>query len=217
MLEVKDGIRGSEFWINSAGLSFLELQRSANLFEHWKIYKYIHHLCKDFGVFPVNKYVLDLYPKPELVSVVNNVVTFRQRTHAEIWVEPYDDSLYALDKCWQRQFYPSSNKMSNTKCFEPTYRFYIPWVPCSVNGLEIKEVMDEETPFTVKPKGLKMDTPTFRTHFYETEFVDFMIKREGNHMVDSRYGIIDIGTAMYDIIVEMNEEQIEKVYKQYGN
>jgi hypothetical protein len=217
MSEVKDGIRGSEFWINSAELSFLELQNSSNLLEHWRIYKYIHTLCKDFGIFPVNKYVLDLYPKPELISIVDNTVTFRQRTHAEIWVEPYEDSLYALDKCWQRQFYPSSNKMSSLECFDPTYRFYIPWVPCSLDKFAIKPVVDEETPFLITGKELKINTPNFITHFYETEFVDFMIKKSGSHMVDNRYGIIDIGTAMYDMVVEMNEEQIEKIHKQYRN
>ena len=217
MAEVKNGIRGSEFWINSAELSFLELQNASHLLEHWKIYKYIHHLCKDFGIFPVNKYVLDLYPKPELVSIVNNTVTFRQRTHAEIWVEPYEDSLYALDKCWQRQFYPSPNRMSDQGCFNPTYRFYIPWVPCSVNSFSINQIVDEQTPFVISPQNYKIDVPNFLTHFYETGFVDFMIKKDGEHMADHRYGIIDIGTAMYDMVVEMNEEQIEKVYKQYGN
>jgi hypothetical protein len=217
MSEVKNGIRGSEFWINSESLSFLELQNSSKLPEHWRVYRYIHDLCKDFGIFPVNKYVLDLYPKPELISVVGSIVTFRQRTHAEIWVEPYQDSLYALDKCWQRQFYPSSNKMSSTECFDATYRFYMPWIPSSVNDFNIKMVTDEETPFLISEKTISKKEPNIMTHFYETEFIDFMINKIGKHMVDGIYGIIDIGTAMYDLVVEMNEEQIEKIYRQYRN
>jgi len=217
MAEIKDGIKGSDFWINSKNLSFLQLQNAANLMVHWRIYGYINHLCKEFAILPVNKYVLDLYPRPEILSIINNVVIFRQRTHAEIWVQPEADSLYALDKCWQRQFYPSANKMSEPICFDPTYRFYMPWVPFSVNSYRINQVTDEETPFIINPKELTLQPPGDFTDFYETEFVDFMIKKTGKHMVNDKYGIIDIGTAMYDISVEMSEEQIEKLSKQYGN
>ena len=52
-------------------------------------------------------YVSHMYPKPELVSIEKNIVTLRQKTHAEIWVEPKNKNLYALDKCHQRHFYPS--------------------------------------------------------------------------------------------------------------
>jgi hypothetical protein len=217
MSEVKNGIKGSEFWINSSNLSFLQLQNAANLMVHWRIYGYINHLCRDFAILPVNKYVLDLYPRPQILSTVGNVVTFRQRTHAEIWVQPEEDNLYALDKCWQRQFYPSPNKMINKECFDATYRFYIPWVPHSIKEYEIKQVNDEKTPFFISNKLLQLTPPGDKTDFYETEFVDFMIKKTGSHMANDKYGIIDIGTAMYDISVEMSEEQIEKLSKQYRN
>lgn len=217
MSEVKNGIKGSEFWINSENLSFLDIQNGSNIMMHWRIYRYIHNICADFGIFPVNKYVLDLYPKPQLMSIVNNSVTFRQRTHAEIWVQPENDGLYALDKCWQRQFYPSMNSMKNLECFDPTYRFYMPWVPYSTNPYYIRPVLDEETAFVVDEKTMSLLPPDNSTEFYETEFIDFMIKKTGKHMVDSRYGIIDVGTAMYDISVNMSEEQIEKIYKQYRN
>jgi hypothetical protein len=211
-----NGIKGSDFWINSADLDWISLQNASNLMIHWRVYGYIKHLCYNFGIFPVNKYVLDLYPKPELMSIVDNRVTFRQRTHAEIWVQPEEDGLYALDKCWQRQFYPSPNKMDNDKCFDATYRFYIPWVPISLGSFSIKTVNDEETPFLVNQKEYSLMPPSELTDFYQTDFVDFMIKKDGSHMHDARYGIIEIGTPMYDISVEMNEGQIEKVIQQYG-
>jgi hypothetical protein len=217
MSEIKNGIKGSEFWVNSSNLSFLELQNASNLMTHWKVYGYINHLCQNFAILPINKYVLDLYPKPQILSIVKNVVTFRQRTHAEIWVQPEEDSLYALDKCWQRQFYPSSNKMIDESCFDATYKFYMPWIPHSIKEYSIKIVKDESTPFHIKEKILELEPPGNETDFYETEFIEFMIKKTGNHMINDKYGIIDIGTAMYDISVEMSEEQIEKLSKQYRN
>lgn len=215
MKNLVNGIKGSDFWINSAKLSWLELQNASNLMIHWRIYGYIKHVSNNFGIVPINKYVLDLYPKPKLMSIVNNIVIFRQQTHAEIWVQPEDDGLYALDKCWQRQFYPSNNKVINKDCFDATYRFYIPWVPRSINGFYIKQINDEETPFIISEKSYDLDSPDNTTDFYETEFVDFVIKKDGPHMHDERYGIIEIGTPMYDIVVEMSDEQIEKVLKQY--
>lgn len=215
MSEVKNGIRGSEFWINSGELDWVNIQNASNLMAHWRVYGYIRNICADFGMLPINKYVLDLYPKPDLMSVVNNKVTFRQRTHAEIWVEPKEDGLYALDKCWQRQFYPSANFMKHDDCFDATYRFYIPWIPLSTSGIEIRRVSDEFTPFIVNTSILNIDPPSTTTDFYQTEFIDFMIKKEGNHMHNERYGIIEIGTPMYDIVVEMSDEQIEKVLRQY--
>lgn len=217
MKSTVNGIKGSDFWINSGNLDWVSLQNASNLMMHWRIYGYIKNICSDFGIFPVNKYVLDLYPKPQLMSIVNNVVTFRQRTHAEIWVQPEEDGLYALDKCWQRQFYPSLNFMKNTNCFDATYRFYIPWVPLSTNNYNIKQVNDEDTPFVIMEQDIDLQPPTMMTDFYQTAFVNFMIKKEGSHMHDHRYGIIEIGTPMYDLSVEMSDEQIEKVLKQYGN
>lgn len=217
MSEVKNGIKGSEFWVNSGNLDWLAIQNASNLMPHWRVYGYIKSLCYDLGILPVNKYVLDLYPKPELLSITNKTVVFRQRTHAEIWVEPKKDGLYALDKCWQRQFYPSLNFMKNDNCFDATYRFYIPWVPLSLGEFRITQVNDEFSPFIINPSLFELQTPTFGTDFYHTEFVDFMIKKEGSHMRDERYGIIEIGTPMYDITVEMSDEQIEKVLRQYRN
>jgi len=217
MKETVNGIKGSNFWINSANLDWVSLENASNLMIHWRVYGYIKHMCSGLGIVPINKYVLDLYPKPDLMSVVGNIVTFRQRTHAEIWVQPEEDGLYALDKCWQRQFYPSANKMQNDECFDATYRFYIPWVPLSINEYSIKKINDEETAFVINEKSLNLKAPDSHIDFYQTDFVDFMIKKEGSHMHDDRYGIIEIGTPMYDITVEMSEEQIEKVLKQYGH
>ncbi len=217
MSEVKNGIKGSEFWVNCGNLDWLGIQDASNLIPHWRVYGYIKGMCNEFGIFPVNKYVLDLYPKPEIMSIVDNTIKFRQKTHAEIWVEPKEDGLYALDKCWQRQFYPSLNFMNNEECFDATYRFYIPWVPLSIKEYKITQVNDEFSPFVINPRLINLKVPTIETDFYHTEFVDFMIKKEGSHMDGKKYGIIEIGTPMYDISVEMSDEQIEKVLRQYRN
>lgn len=215
MNDVVNGIKGSKFWINSASLNWQQIQDASNMMLHWRFYDAIKDRCKNFGIIPINKYVLDLYPKPQLMSIVDDVVTFRQKTHAEIWVQPEKDGLYALDKCWQRQFYPSPNTINNEDCFDATYRFYIPWIPLSTSAISFRAINDEETPFIINNITLDLHPPKHDTYFYNTSFIDFTIKKTGDHMKEERYGIIDIGTPMYDMSVKMNEEQIDKIYKQY--
>jgi hypothetical protein len=91
----------------------------------------------------------------------------------------------------------------------------MPWIPLSTSEYSIKQVNDEETPFIVSEKESSLQPPFYGLKFFETDFIDFVIKKDGPHMKEERYGIIDIGTPMYDISVKMSEEQIEKIYQQY--
>jgi hypothetical protein len=140
-------------------------------------------------------------------------VTLRQKTHAEIWVSPSEENLYALDKTWQRQFYPSSKKYTRDDCFIATYKFYVPWVIDSDIKATVSSV--DDSPFSVENQEINFNSLDGLT-LVDTNFVDFKIKIEGSHMVNSKYGIIDIGTPMYDFTFILNYKQMERLVAQYG-
>lgn len=215
--ETKDWVRGSSWWVNSSDLSFSEIVIGSTVPEKWARFDIA---SEKFGIElirPVNRYVLELYPKPELVSITNNLVHLRQRTHAEIWVKPQeDDSVYALDKTWQRQFYPSLNKMDIDGCFLPTYRFYTPWVIDKSIPVFVSNVSDEETPFVCESKVLKDVELVKDGQYIDTDFVSFKIKNTGKYLVGGKYGIIDIGTAMYDMFFKLEEEDMKALRIQYN-
>ena len=166
---------------------------------------------------PINNYVLNLYPKPEIINITNNIVTFRQRTHAEIWVEERKDgTLYALDKCHQRQFYPSLNNLENKECFDPTYRFYIPWFINKNVGIKIARVEDEPTPFYISEKNIIGKPLPHLSDYAYSEFVDFKIKNTGEYYLKEKYAIISKNTAMYDMSVVLSDEEILQIKDYYG-
>lgn len=215
---VKNNIAGSEFWVNSDELTFSEILTGSRIPSKWSRFDFIYDQCANMIVKPVNGYVLNLYPKPELILINNNTVRLRQKTHAEIWVKPRkDDALYALDKTWQRQFYPSKNIFTDDSCFLATYRFYMPWIIDQNINARIEQVLDEDTCFVIDPTIINF-TQLEKVDILETHFIDFKIKKEGSHMYEgdnTEYGIIGIGTPMYDIVFEINEKDIEVLREQY--
>lgn len=216
MIKSKNHISGSEWWLNSGGLSFSTILRQSKIPDHWSRYdsKYIRDI--ESVLTPVNKYVFSLYPRPNILKINNNLVTFRQRTHAEIWVEDKGgDVLYAVDKCHQRQFYPSENIIDTAGCFLATYKFYIPWFINKDIVVSIDAVQDEATPFQVNKKMFIGSIVDISTPYADTEFVDFKIKNFGEYALKEGYGIISKNTAMYDMSVILTNEEIEKLKEDY--
>ena len=215
MKEIKNNIIGSDFWINCEEMSFSEITRTSKIPERWRRFDMIDNKYENYILKPINTYVSELYPRPEIVFLdkFSGKVTLRQKTHAEIWVSPSGDNLYALDKTWQRQFYPSGRKYLKDSCFIATYKFYVPWVVDSEILATVSGVPD--SPFNVEDQEIMFSNLNNQT-LIDTNFVDFKIKIEGSHIVNSKYGIIDIGTPMYDISFILNYKQIESLVNQYG-
>ena len=213
--DIKNNMVGSDFWLNSEELSFSEITRESRIPDRWRRFDMIDDRYKVLLLKPINTYVSELYPRPEIVFIdkISGRVTLRQKTHAEIWVSPSEENLYALDKTWQRQFYPSSKKYTKDNCFIATYKFYVPWVIDSDIKATVSSV--DNSPFSVENQEINFNSLDGLT-LVDTNFVDFKIKIEGNHMVNSKYGIIDIGTPMYDFTFILNYKQMERIVAQYG-
>lgn len=217
MIETKDYISGSQWWINSGNLSFKEILVQSGLPDKWSKHNSKDILSIESVLKPVNNYVLNLYPKPKILRIENNLVTFRQRTHAEIWVEEKsNDVIYALDKCHQRQFYPSLYVMESEECFKATYKFYIPWFINKNINIKILPIEDEDTPFYVNKKNIIGVPVEEYSEYVNTEFVDFKIKNTGKYSLKEKYAIISKNTAMYDMSVVLTNEEIFKLGDQYG-
>jgi hypothetical protein len=215
MIINKNYIAGSTWWVNSESLSFPEILIQSKIPPNWARYNIydisnIHSILK-----PVNRYVLKLYPKPKILKIENNVVTFRQKTHAEIWIEEKNNNvIYALDKCHQRQFYPSLNNIENKDCFKPTYKFYIPWFINKNIEITISPVEDEQTPFYINKKNIISKYVEDNEEYVKTEFVDFKIKNTNDYLKE-KYAIISKNTAMYDMSVILTNEELLKLGEQY--
>lgn len=215
--KVKNYIEGSPFWVDSESLSFPELERQSFVPEKWARYDLVEPQYKWLPIKPVNRYVSNLYPRPELLSITGNTVRLLQRTHAEIWVQPRQDgSLYALDKCHQRQFYPSHKQIKSADCFFATYRFYIPWIPSFETSIQINKVKDIFSPFIVEENLISFVPPKDEDLYADTPFVNFNIKKYGDHMYDDRYGIIEIGSPMFEIVLTVSDLQLLEIKKEYG-
>jgi|694.fasta_scaffold00090_45 hypothetical protein len=217
MITKKNNISGSQWWINSENLSLPQILMESGLPDKWSKYNSKEILNIKSILKPINNYVLNLYPKPEIINITNNIVTFRQRTHAEIWVEERKDgTLYALDKCHQRQFYPSLNNLENKECFDPTYKFYIPWFINKNVSIKIARVEDEPTPFYIGEKNIIGKPLPHLSDYAYSEFVDFKIKNTGEYYLKEKYAIISKSTAMYDMSVVLSDEEISQIKDYYG-
>jgi len=217
MIETKNYVSGSQWWVDSGNLSFDEILIQSRIPDKWSTYNSKDILSIKSVLKPVNNYVLNLYPKPNILRVEKNLMTFRQRTHAEIWVEEKEQgALYALDKCHQRQFYPSLNNIENKECFSPTYKFYIPWFINKDIEINISPVEDEETPFFVNKKNMIIKPTEDHALYANAGFVDFKIKSTGKYHLREKYGIISKDTAMYDMSAVLTDKEISQIKDYYG-
>lgn len=188
-----NGALGSEYWINSYNKEFTKIQKESFLINRFSKPSNSNKIIK-----PINMYAFYYSPFPEILKN-NNEIILRQKTHAEIWVEPKINGLYALDKTWQRQFYPSDLIVEDYEnCFNAVYKFYTPWVINDNLKVKIKEVID--SPFKILTKEINFKKIT--KDYNEPQWINFLIKKNGDHMKNDNYGIIDINTNAFDIIID---------------
>ena len=66
---------------------FSEISEKSRININWLTYsKILDSEYKDCVIKPVNNYVRNLYPAPQLISIENNTVRLRQGNHAEFFL-----------------------------------------------------------------------------------------------------------------------------------
>lgn len=219
-MDIKENINrnrvGSEFWINSEGKTFSEIiEGNRTMFGHWSSSKTVQDSYYSDNILkPINGYAMEFWPKPKMIKE-NEIVYLRYFTHAEIWFDVRKDGLYALDKTWQRQFYPSEVSIAAPKnFFNSIYKFYIPWIFDEDLTLEIREL--DDSPFKILNKKVKFKKLD-KDKNWNCDWFHFLIKSDGEHVEDYNnhiYGIIPVKTPICDIIIK-DKDLINKIEKEY--
>lgn len=209
----------SQFWLNSYNLSFRDIVDKSNCSRKHVEYHYVlsNDKIKNSILKPVNDYVYNLYPAPELIKYEDGYIYLRQRTHAEIWVKrDYRLGFYFLDRPHIRQFYTSDKIIKAENTFMVPYRFYSPWFIDLEGDFEVLQVKDEYCPFIIEESThSKIDT---NLNILEPTFINFLFKKTGEHMLNPVHGKISIGTPMFDIkkqVTELEYQRFEKFYREY--
>jgi hypothetical protein len=221
-MEIKEEINknriGSRFWINSENKSFQELVHGNEmLYKEWgqsftvsQNKKYSNRIFK-----PINGYAMNFWPKPEF-RLENDNLILTYHTHAEIWFEQKEGGLYALDKTWQRQFYPSHLKInSSSECFNSVYKFYIPWIIDKNIVCEVKEI--KKSPIKLINSSINFSNLNPEQDVWNCDWFHFFIKSSGDHIKNYNgkvYGILEVGTPICDIIIK-DKDTIEELMKEH--
>lgn len=210
---------GSYSWVNSENKTFEEIVNdNVLLYKTWGYSKYILDTkYKDSLLKPLNPYSMHFHIKPELIDE-GNYLRLRYKTHAEIWLEPKDNGLYALDKTWQRQFYPSQLRINfdSKEYFNSVYKFYIPWIFDLDVKLKIEEV--KNSPFKILNSYVVFNKIDKEKNVWDTDWFHFLIKNNGDHIESyngDTYGIIERESPICDIIIE-DIYLVNKIKEEYG-
>jgi hypothetical protein len=198
-------------WYDTYDPNFTDISHRSLLPEKWITFHAISHDKFDRSVIkPINRYVEFLYPRPELISIENNLVTLRQRTHAEIFLLQ-EEGFRNIDRPWMRQYYQTKNNFANqSDCFDEPYLFYTPWFLDLDITARIRPA-GEDSPFEIKEKDIHYKKVSKFSQYVDPEFILFKFRRNGPHMVSDTFGKIPLGSAMFDIVFPANDIIIEKV------
>lgn len=209
-----NNILGSEYWVNSGKIDFYEIQSASNVPSKWTDIKpVLKSKYKNKIIKPINAYTINFGIKPELIIKDNHII-LRQSTHADIWVEEKrKNTLYALDKTWMRQFYPSDQTLDEqSDCYLAQYKFYTPWIIDDIVDVEIKGI--SESPFFVYPNTLTFNKINMDLHHIYPKWVYILIKKQSS-MDKEGFFVIKSNTPAFDIIVK-DKKIIEKIIKEYN-
>lgn len=205
-------------WYKSTIESFLYINERSNIKDEWLDYsEVLNGTYANSIIKPINKYVENLYPKPQLISIENNVVTLEYLSFAEIMLlkRKNDKKLSAMEKVHMRQFYLSDIiNESDGSCFEEVYRLFVPWV------LDSPGTMMKITP--VENSAFKVFEQESRFSDYECmrridpTMIHFQFKKIGNHMIDEEYGKISRLTPTFRLTFSGSDIMIKRVKEFYA-
>lgn len=213
-----------DIWYETYDPDFVEINLKSRVPMKWMTYTNVSGgRYKDTILKPINRYIEILYPRPDLISIDNNIVRLRQRNHADFYllvtekgIKEKRDNFYNVDRPWIRQYYQSLEKHDLPEnCFPGTYKFYVPWFLDADIDVSFESPKGEETPFHVYSAGHKYKMADPEQGFVYPAFVTFHFKKEGSHMEAPDFGVIYKGSAMFDIVFRADDIMIERVRNFY--
>jgi hypothetical protein len=206
-------------WYKSFTESFVYINKNSNVRPSWLKYLYVlEGQYKNSIIKPINRYVENLYIKPNLLSIVGNTVTLQQTNHAEIFLlqMKFENKLKALDRPHIRQFYMSDKTKNVGTRFDQVYRFYIPWF-LDIEGAKIKVLQPENSPFIIEEKEFVSKKYEKDSVYVEPEMIFFNFKSDGPHMIDFEFGKIKRLSPMFNLEFEADDIMIERIKEFYVN
>lgn len=203
-------------WYDTKDPQFVDICFKSGIPEFWMNFDRIRNgPNKDFILKPINKYVESLVPPPSLVSIENNVVRLRQGNHAEFFLlVDKNEGFIHRDRPWMRQYYNTALDFKADNCFDPTFKFYVPWILDEDVMVSI-EPSPVDTPFNSYPVFHQFRKIDPRIRYVEPPFVPFNFKSVGTHMVAPDFGKIPRQSAMYDIVFTASDIIVERVKEFY--
>lgn len=224
----------SESWGMMSNMSFEQIVNFSSLFPKWKEWKYVsgNKLYKKSILKPVNMYASNFSEPPEMIKISDTEIYLRYSNYADILIQtadplmghkgifksnPINSLLYATDKCWLRQFYPSPNVYNIDKknpMSDRVFKMYIPWF------------IDMDIKYTIKTNKENASIVVIEKEDYftktnenviikEANFVDFYFTRSDMHMQDNICGLIKRGSYLFDIQIEADKKTIKKIVRGY--
>ena len=200
-------------WYESYDPVFSEISRNSRIPVKWYSFSENKSLIyKNTIIKPINRYVEILYPKPQLVSVSDNIVRLRQYNHAEFFLlEKKHGQFFNLDRPWMRQYYQTTNQLPDRdNCFKGTYIFYTPWY-VDADVLVKYERPSIETAFLSYPTESLHKKTDESIKYLEPDIIKFQFKKVGRHMDRDGFGKIARQNAMFDIVFECDDIMLKRV------
>jgi hypothetical protein len=224
----------SESWGLMSNMSFEQIVNFSNLLPKWKNWSYVKNnkAYKKAILKPVNMYVANFSEPPEVIKISDTQIYLRYSNYGDILIQiadpmmghkgifksnPINSLLYATDKCWLRQFYPSSNVYNIDKInpmSDRVFKMFIPWF------------LDMDIKYTVKTNSENSSIVAIEKEDYftktnenviikEANFVDFYFTTSDKHMEDSICGLIKKGSYLFDIQIESDKKTIKRIIGEY--
>jgi hypothetical protein len=200
-------------WYETYDPVFSEISRNSRIPIKWYSFEENKSLVyKTTIIKPINRYVEVLYPKPKLIDISDNIIRLRQYNHAEFFLlEKRHNQFFNLDRPWMRQYYQTKEHPEKVDgCFDPTYKFYTPWVIDENVKISIEQPQ-EDSPFFIYETSVQREKMMIDQSILEPDFVSFKFKRVGPHMVSDKFGKIKLNTPLFDIVFEGSGTIVERV------
>ena len=202
-----------DIWYETYDPVFSEISRNSRIPIKWYSFEENKSLVyKTTIIKPINRYVEVLYPKPKLIDISDNIIRLRQYNHAEFFLlEKRHNQFFNLDRPWMRQYYQTKEHPEKVDgCFDPTYKFYTPWVIDENIKISIEQPQ-EDSPFFIYETSVQREKMMIDQSILEPDFVSFKFKRVGPHMVSDKFGKIKLNTPLFDIVFEGSGTIVERV------